>query len=281
MKLRSQIVITTVLAAALAAGWLWLAGARDAAESSPGKAKRPAATRVLVEALDLARDRLVVRAVGTGDAHRSAEIHPEVSGEVIEVRFKAEQRVRKGAVLVRLDDEHQRLALRLTRVVLKKAKRDVARLHKLAASGHASRARLDDAQTELEAASVRHAQASADLADRTIVAPFTGVIGLTDISTGDRVTDDTMIATLDDRSTILVDFSLPEDHAGRIRLGDKITVHPSTAPERRIEGTIFAMASRIEPTSRSLRVRATIPNPDGTSRPGTSFEVELVFTGKA
>ena len=277
LKLRLQIFLTT----ALGAGWLWLAGSQDAAESSQGRVRRGDATRVLVEPIEFAENRLVVRAVGTGDAHRSAAIHPSVAGEVIEVRFKAEQRVGKGVVLVRLDDEHQRLAVRLTQVALRKAKRDVARLKRLAASGHASRTSLDTAQTELESASVRYAQAQADLADRTIVAPFSGVIGLTELNVGDRVTDDTMIATLDDRSTILVDFNLPEDYAARIRVGDRVTVRPSTTPERRIDGTIFALASRIEPSSRSLRVRAGIPNRDDSIRPGTSFEVELAFTGRA
>ena len=281
MRLRYQIAITAVLAAVLAAGWMWFAGPRQSAESSQGKAKRPAATRVLVEPLALARDRVQVRALGTGNALKSADIHPSVSGEVTEVRFKPEQRVAKGAVLIRLDDAHQRLAVRLTQVALRKARRDTQRLEKLAASGHASRTRLDAAQTELESASVRLAQAQANLADRTIRAPFSGVIGLTEINVGDRVSDDTVIATLDDRSTILVDFNLPEDYAPRIRLGGKVTVRPSTGPERRIKGSIFAMASRIEPTSRTLRVRARIANPDGTIRPGTSFEVELAFTGRA
>ena len=280
MPLRLQIVITIVFAAVLAAGWLWFAGSRDAAESSQGHARRPTATRVLVETLELARDRVVVRAVGTGDALQSAAIHPSVSGEVIKVRFKAEQRVRKGAVLVRLDDVHQRLAVRLTRVALLKAKRDAARLEKLASSGNVSRIRLDTARTELEAASVRLAQAKADLAHRTIVAPFDGIIGMTEISVGDRVTDETMIATLDDRSTILVDFNLSEKYAARIRVGDAVAVRPSTTPERRIEGAIFDMGSRIDATSRTLRVRARIPNPDDAIRPGTSFEVELAFTGR-
>ena len=90
-----------------------------------------------------------------------------------------------------------------------------------------------------------------------------------------------MIATLDDRSIILVDFSLPEDHAGRIRVGDKLLVRPWTMPEAEIVGTIQATGSRIDPTSRSLRVRAQVPNPDDTIRPGTSFEVEIAFTGRA
>jgi membrane fusion protein, multidrug efflux system len=280
MPVRLQIVITTLLAVVVAAGWLWVDGSRDPAESSRGKARRGGGTLVLVEPLELAEDRIVVRAVGTGNALKSATLHPSVSGEVIEIGFEADRRVEKSAVLVRLDDQHQRLAVRLAQVALRKAKRDVARLTKLAASGHASRASLDTAQTDLESASVRYAQAQADLADRTITAPFPGVIGMTNINIGDRVTDDTMIATLDDRSTILVDFNLPEDYASRVRLGDPVTVRPSTNPGRRIAGAIFATASRIEATSRSLRVRARIPNPDGSIRPGTSFEVELVFTGQ-
>ncbi len=281
MKLRPQIVITIALAAVLGAGWVWLAGSQDTAESSQGHGRRGGATRVLVEPLALARDRVVVRAVGTGEAFKSAAIHPSVSGEVIEIRFKSEQRVKKGAVLVRLDDEHQRLAVRLTQIALRKAKRDAARIEKLASLGNASRIRLDTARTELEAASVRLAQAKADLSHRTIVAPFAGVIGLTEIDVGDRVTDDTMVATLDDRSTILVDFNLPEDFAARVRLGDKVTVRPTTTPDQHIVGAIFALASRIEPTSRSLRVRARIANPDDTIRPGTSFEVALEFTGRS
>lgn len=281
MRLRSQISITVLLAAVLAAGWMWFSSSRQTAESSQGSPKRPAATRVLVEPLSFAPDRVVVRAVGTGNALKSADIHPSVSGEVRQVRFKAGQLVNKGAVLIRLDDAHQRLAVRLTEVALKKAQRDTGRLTKLAASGNASRTRLDAAETVLESAKIRHAQALADLADRTIVAPFSGVIGLTNINVGDRVDDETVIATLDDRATILVDFNLPEDFAQRITLGGAVVVRPSTAPGLAIDGAIFAMDSRIEPTSRSLRVRAKIPNADGAIRPGTSFQVEVEFISRA
>jgi len=281
MPLRFQFVLTLALAGALSIGWVWFESTQEAAGSKGGKSRSSGATRVLVEPISLKKDRLVVRAVGTGVALNSAAIHPSVDGEVIEVKFKSEQRVKKGAVLVRLDDQHQRLAVRLAEVALRKAKRDVARLRKLAKSGHTSRISLDTAQTGLESATVRYAQAKANLSDRAITAPFSGVIGLTDISIGDRVTDETMIATLDERSTLLVDFNLAEDHAVQIRVGDRITVKPSTSPGRRIIGTVSAMGSRIDKTSRSLRIRAKIPNSDNAIRPGTSFEVELAFTGRA
>ena len=278
MKLRVQIAITTVLAASLAGAWMWLGGPEDSAQSREKRGRSGGATRVLVEPLKLAEDRVVVRAVGTGDALKSASIHPSVAGEVMEVAFSAEQRVKKGDVLLRLDDEHQKLAVRLIKVELDRARREANRLSRLARSGHASRARLETAQAALQSASVRHSQANANLADRTVVAPFDGIIGLTDLSVGDRVDDDTMIATLDDRSVILVDFNLPEDYASRVRVGDPIRVRPSTMRDRVLQGTISATGSRIDPASRSLRVRGQIPNPEDTIRPGTSFEVELSFT---
>ena len=281
MKLRYQFAITIVLAAALGAGWLWLAGGQEAAGSKEKKPRRGGATLVMVENLALATDRTVIRAVGTGTAQNSAAIHPSASGEVVAVGFRAEQRVEKGHVLLRLDDDHQRLAVRLAEVSLRKARRDAARVEKLAKSGHASRISLDTARTELESARVRHAQAKAELDDRVVVAPFSGVIGLTDISIGDRVDDETMIATLDERSTLLVDFNLPEDFAARLRVGGTVSVRPSTDPDRTISGTIAAMGSRIDEASRTLRIRAEIPNPDGRIRPGTSFTVEIAFTGRA
>ena len=279
MSLRLQIVLLGLLVAVVAAAWLWLTGPQNAVGSAEPRSRAGAATRVLVEPLVLAQDRVEVRAVGTGEALRSAEIHPSVSGEVVEIAFEAEQRVAKGDVLLRLDDEHQQLAARLVEVTLGEAKREVERLEKLVPSGAVSQVRLEAAQAALASAAVQLEQARAELDDRTVRAPFDGVIGLTDLDVGDRVSDDSMIATLDDRSSILVDFSIPEDFAARIAVGDPVVVHPWSAPELDLVGQVAATGSRIDPASRSLQVRARIPNPDDRIRPGTSFEVELVFEG--
>lgn len=284
MSLRGQLAIVILLAAALAGGWFWLSErqaeeARQAADQ-PVESAETAATLVLVETLDLAEDRVVLRVVGTGEALRAASIYPDVAGQVTEVLFEAEQRVRKGDALVRLDDGDERLAVRLAEVAAQEAKRDVERLEKLAPSGAVSVVRLETAQAAFESAKLRLAQAQANLADRTVSAPFEGVIGLPEIDQGDRVTDETMIATLDDRSAILVEFAVPEDYAGRVRVGAEIAVRAWTDPDRELQGTISAVHSRIEQATRSLRVQARIPNPDEAIRPGTSFEVRLAFTGR-
>jgi RND family efflux transporter MFP subunit len=255
----------------------------------PEEANRPnvvqgttaSAALVLVEALDLAEDRVVLRVVGTGEALRSASLYPNVSGNVVEVLFEAEQRVAKGAPLVRLDDDDERLAVRLAEVAAKEARRDVERLEKLAPSGAVSVVRLETAQAAFESASLRLAQAQANLADRTVTAPFEGVIGLPEIDQGDRVTDETMIANLDDRSAILVEFTVPEDYADRIRVGASIVVRAWANPDQELHGTISAVHSRINQATRSLRVQARIPNPGEAIRPGTSFDVRLTFTGRS
>lgn len=280
MSLRLQIAITALLAAVLAAGWMWYSDREATDEPQEAKAAPAAATLVLVEPLDLAEDRVALRVVGTGKALRSASIYPNVAGHVIEVLFEAEQRVKKGAPLVHLDDEDERLAVRLAEVAAKEARRDVERLEKLAPSGAVSVVRLETAQATFESANLRLAQAHANLADRTVAAPFEGVIGLPEIDQGDRVTDETMIATLDDRSAILVEFTVPEEYAGRIQVGASIIVRAWTNPDQELHGTISAAHSRINQTTRSLRVQARIPNPGEAIRPGTSFDVRLAFTGR-
>jgi len=281
MSLRLQIAVMALLAALLVAGWRWLPLRDEAPTANLTKAGPSSGTLVLVEPLELADDRVVMHVVGTGKALRSASIYPDVAGQVVDVLFKAEQRVKKGAPLVRLEDEDERLAVRLAEVAAKEARRDVERLEKLAPSGAVSVVRLETAQATFESAKLRLALAEASLADRTITAPFDGFIGLTDIDQGDRVTEDTLIATLDDRSAILVEFSVPEDYAGRMKVGDSITVRAWTNPDQWLHGTITAANSRINQTTRSLRVQARIPNPDEAIRPGTSFDVQLTFTGRA
>ena len=279
MALRWQIGIIALFGAALALGAVWLSGWGDPTVSPEPKRGAASATLVIAEALTLKEDRTIVRTVGTGEALRSATLYPAVDGEVVEVFFQAEQKVRKGEPLLRLDDEDEELAVRLAEVTLMDVRRQVARYEKLAPGGTVPLVTLQSAEVELESAVLRMAQAKAALKDRTLFAPFEGVIGLTDIEAGDRVTDETMIATLDDRSFIEIGFTVPEDYASRIAVGDEIAVRPWTRPELELQGKVSATDSRIDPATRSLRVKARIANPDDSIRPGTSFDVRLEFRG--
>jgi len=280
MTLRSQIAILAGLAVLLGTGWFVTSGIEGGAQSKTPPRAAGAATRVLVEAAPASPDKVVVRAVGTGEARRSAAIFPKVAGEVVAVSFQSQARVHKGQILLRLDDAHQKIAVRLAKVEVTETSRQLKRLEQLAPSGTASQARVETAQAALEAATLHLAQAEQDLDDRIVYAPFNGIVGLTDIDRGDRVSPTTRITTLDDRSEIHVEFEVPEEYAGRLKVDDPVTVRPWTMPDLRLEGTVSQLGSRIDPTTRTLRAKATISNTDDLIRPGTSFEVELSFTGK-
>ncbi len=280
MKLRTQIIFLAALAVALTGGWYAWSSAADVKTAKPAARGSGSGTRVLVEPANATPDKVVVRAIGTGEARRSATIYSKSAGEVVAVAFRSQDRVKAGQELLRLDDSHQQIAVRLAKVEVKDATRQLHRLEKLAPSGTASQARLETAQTALETANLRLDQAEQDLDDRVVYAPFDGVVGLTDIERGDRITTSTQITTLDDRSEILVEFDLPEEYAGRLKVGDPVSVRPWTMPDQRFAGTISQLGSRIDVVSRTLRVEATIPNTEDVIRPGTSFEVELTFTGK-
>ena len=281
MRVGTQIFVSVLMVGAVAVGWQWLGSATgEPAQASQRPSATASGTLVLVDPLSYAEDQVVVRAVGTVDAWKSAAIHPSAAGQVVEVNFEAGQRVKKDDVLLRLDDVHQRLSMRLAEVELGEARREVVRLEELAVSGSVAKAGLETAQAALQSASLRLSQAAANLDDRIIVAPFDGVVGLSEIEVGDRISTDTQIATLDDRSALLVDFNVSESFAGQIKPGDVVAVHP-TMSEHSVQGVITSTASRIDAVSRTLRVRARIDNPEEAIRPGASVAVEFKFTGNS
>jgi RND family efflux transporter MFP subunit len=280
MRLHYQMLLTAAIAASLAGGWFWLEGREDPANSAGKPGRQLSETLVLVEPVRLMEDRIVVQAIGTSEAPRSASIYPTVEGEVVEVLFAGGQKVAAGDTLLHLKDKHERLAVRLAEVATEEAKRQVERLEKLVTKGAAPVARLETSQAEHESAVLRLAQARANLEDRTVTAPFDGVIGLTRVDKGDRVTEDTLIAILDDRSSIQIEFELPEDYADRITLGDRVSMRPWSSRDQVVLGTIAALDSRIDATTRALSVEATVANPGDRILPGMSFEVRLGFAGR-
>jgi membrane fusion protein (multidrug efflux system) len=248
--------------------------ASEAPESSAGEA-----VPVIVETVRYASAAALVEAVGTGDAISAVTLHPEAAGRVTEILFEAGQRVEQGDPLLRLDAEREELALELARVHLQDARQQLDRYERAAPSGAVSSSEVDTARTALSAARVEIAQAELALRNRTLVAPFDGVVGIPEVDVGDRVSETTPITTLDDRSVLLVDFEVPEAFAQGVRLGGEIDATTWALPGEAFTGTVDSTASRIDPDTRTLRVRARIPNPDDRLRTGMSFVIRLPLQG--
>ena len=220
-----------------------------------------------------------VEAVGSAEAVRSVVLYPAVSDEVIEVNFVPGQQVEAGKVLVRLDDRRQTVAVKRAELTLADAQRTVDRLTTSHAKGAIAINELDLAKTQRDLAEVALEEAKVDLQDRYIKAPFSGVVGLSDIEVGDRVYEQTVITTLDDRSKLYINFKAPEAALPVLMSSPEVTLEPWTDRENTLKAEIAQIDSRINESDRTLRARAILDNSSDQFRPGMSFRVNLSIEG--
>jgi RND family efflux transporter MFP subunit len=249
----------------------------DDAGSGPEQVDR--SVRVLVEPLQYSSERTRVEAVGTSRAVQSISIHPATSGEVVSINFEPGQPVEKGRVLLALDQRDEKLAVELAEVRLQDAERLYDRYQRSGDSGAVLPTTLDAARTAVQAARIELDRARIALDYRTIEAPFSGYVGITDVDPGDRINPDTMITTLDDRSGLLVSFDVPESLIGNLKPGDEVAVATWHSREPTAFGVIVDIGSRIDPASRTFVARAWVENEADILRPGMSFRVAMDLEG--
>ena len=283
MSLARQLVILVLLALAGAGGWYaWRtldAGEPAAAAAAPGRgADAPAP--VVVEPVRFQSDAAVIEAVGTGRAAQAVELTPEAAGRVVEILVEPGARVDAGAPLVKLDAERERLAVELARVELGDARRQLDRFERIAPGGAVSESQVDTARVAVASAEIALEQAELALAERTVRAPFAGVVGIAEVDVGDRVDEDTELASFDDVSSILVDFEVPEAFLAGVAQGAELELESWARRGERFTARVEAIASRIDPVARTVRVRARADNASGRLKPGMSFAVRLPLAGE-
>ncbi len=216
-----------------------------------------------------------IESLGTLRAKQAVAIASTVTELVTEVNFTDGQRVRKGDLLVQLDVTEE-LALKAgEQARYERAKRQVERFAPLTGRGAASELALDEARGEMNEASARVRATEARIAQRRIVAPFDGVLGLKNINVGTLTQPGTLLTTIDDDAVMLLDFSVPEVFLGTLGIGNKIVASSRVFPGQRYEGVVDGIDSRINPTTRSIVVRAKIPNQEFNLRPGMLMQVVL------
>ena len=142
--------------------------------------KRPA-TNVIIEDLSFSPIQVTIDTVGTAEAQKSVNLYPAASDKVTNVAFKPGDFVKKGAVIIELDARRQLAALQRAKIELADKQRDVDRLIKSKKNGAVTESEVDEGKALLDLAFVALAEAEADLEDRTVVAPFSGYLGLTEV----------------------------------------------------------------------------------------------------
>lgn len=217
-------------------------------------------------------------AIGTGDAVQSVTVMPQVDGTLAKVAIVSGQKVASGDLLAQLDNDEQTIARDQARVALKSAT-EKANLY---ANLKSTVSRIDafDAQIAVEAAKLALDTAELNLKRRDIIAPIEGIAGIITVNPGDNVTTSTVIATLDDRSEILVDFWVPERFAPILKVGQSVEATAVARQGQLYRGTVEAIDNRIDEASRTLHVRARIANENDDLRAGMSFTVTMAFAGE-
>lgn len=242
------------------------------AGAGPGGARPTAVTTVRVQPEAFA-DSIV--ATGTVKARESVTVTAKVSEIVQTVHFDSGQEVRAGAPLITLSDRQQQASLAEAQAAADDAERLYRRQSELAQQQLIARSQLDNQRAVRDAAQARIAQIRAQLADRVIRAPFSGVLGLRQVSPGALVTPGVAIATLDDLSRVYVDFPLPESQLSRISPGQHIRGHVVAYPERTFDGVVATVDARIDPATRAVQVRADFANVGRPLRPGMLMTVDV------
>ncbi|UTF61418.1 efflux RND transporter periplasmic adaptor subunit [Gilvimarinus sp. DA14] len=250
-------------------------------ESEPARQARAEtqARPVIAARISYAPERVEVEAVGTSRALRSVSIRPRVAGQIESVHIQPGQKVTKGDVLFSLDSRDEALALRNAQLELADAERLLQRYRQTKDSGAVTQSALDDADSAVARARIAVDRSQVNLAYQQVLAPFTGYVGFTDIDPGAWVDTSTALTTLDDRSQLLVTFSLPELLLGQIDVGQEIELSTWRQKDAIAAGEVVEIDSRVDDSERMFRVRAHVDNSDDTLRPGMSFRIALSLLG--
>ncbi len=239
------------------------------------------AVRVIAEPMRFEPARTRVEAVGTSRALQSAEIHPAAAGEVVAVNFEPGQFVKQGEVLVELDSRDEKLAVELAAVRLADVELLFDRYRRSGDTGAVTVTQLDAAKSQVDAARIELGRAQVALDDRFIKAPFAGHVDVTDVDPGDRITESTVVTTLDDRSSLLVNFAVPEVLVGELESRDEVSLVAWNRDESALAGKVVELGSRIDPATRTFVARAIVDNSGDSLRPGMSFRVSINIEGRA
>ncbi|MDP2380565.1 MAG: efflux RND transporter periplasmic adaptor subunit [Pseudohongiella sp.] len=240
----------------------------------PGGMGQTTVTVAVVSREMLADD---VESVGTAQANESLNLTAKVSDTVTAIHFNDGGFVEQGDVLVELTNNAEAARLAEARASEADARRQYNRLQSLIETNLISQTDLDDARTRWETAEARLEGVIANMDDRLIRAPFTGILGFRNISEGSLVTPNTVITTLDDISTIKLDFNIAEVYLAQLQPGQTIKANSIVYRGQEFQGIVTSVGSRVNTSTRSVQVRAEIDNADGLLRPGMLLTVGLTL----
>lgn len=264
---------TTALIATLA--MLASCGNEPEPQSGFGRGGARPPTRVLAQVIESERIVDAIEALGTARANESIEIRPRLASIVTRIAFDEGEIVEQGDVLVELENSEIQANLAIAEAALSESRSIYNRSRSLVDTRVISEAEIEQLSAAMQVDEATVSAAKARFENTVIRAPFRGRVGLRRVSPGGFVDTNTVITTLDDVSIIKLDFTIPETFLSVVNDGMSIAAKSLVYPGRTFAGTVDSIDTRLDPVSRSVQVRATMPNTEGVLKPGMFMTVDL------
>ncbi|QHA84131.1 efflux RND transporter periplasmic adaptor subunit [Pseudomonas mediterranea] len=215
--------------------------------------------------------------VGSLKALQGVDLSLEIAGTVQKVLFQSGQKVKAGQPLLQLDSEVESALLETAEADLGLSQLDFGRGRQLVGSQAISKGEFDRLSAQLKKNQATVNQLKASLDKKRIVAPFSGTIGIRQVDVGDYLASGTVIATLQDLSSLYVDFYVPEQTVPRLAVAQAVNVGVAAYPGQTFVGAISAINPKVEDSTRNVLVRATLANPDGKLLPGMFTNLQVIL----
>lgn len=219
----------------------------------------------------------IVRSSGTVLASESVDLVTEAAGRIERIYFTEGGHVKKGDLLVKINDDDLRAQLKKTELQIQLASEQEKRQRKLYEKNGISKEQYDISLNQLNTQKADRENLIASIRKREIHAPFDGIIGLRYVSEGGYASQTTRIASVQKINPVKVDFAVPEKYAGRVSVGDVVRLR-SDETNMQFTGTLYAIEPKIDPTTRTLQLRALCDNKSEKVFPGAYVQIELQLT---
>ncbi len=232
-----------------------------------------------VEAIVVAPEPFERKLVVTGSIlpSETIELRSEVSGKITAIYFEESKPVRRGQVLLKINDDELTAQLEKQKYNRKLNQDNEFRQRKLLEKEAISQEEYDNALNKLNTTAADIKVLEAQLAKTTITAPFDGFVGFRYVSPGAFLSPSTVIATINALDPAKIEFSVPARYASRVEVGSIVFFRQENNDSIRFEGTVYALEPQIDPNTRTLRIRARTPNKEGKLIPGQFVSIELIL----
>ncbi len=278
MKLK-YIIYTLILVGAAYLIYYRISANKKIAADGAGKGKGAHARGlqvdgVIVKASDFTNN---LEITGTLEANETVELHSEVSGLITDINFKEGTNVSKGSLLIKINDRDIQAQLQEALTKQRLSATNENRSKQLLEKGAISQEEYDTSLADLQSLKAQTQLIRAQLAKTAIYAPFSGKIGLRSVSVGEYLTPASVIANLSSINPLKISFAVPEKYIGQVKLNSEITF-TTDGFNKTFSGRIFAIEPGINTQTRTLQIKALVPNADNELRPGSFARIKLALS---